>query len=50
MKAQEGGGSASPRGYHGTGTQGSPVGGHRSGLVDVDRELRATDHLEPDSG
>ena len=50
MEAQEWGGSASPSGDHGTGTQGSPVGGRRSRFVDVDRELRATDHqLVPDS-
>ena len=35
MEAQEWGASASPRGDHGTGTQGSPVG-RRSRLVDVD--------------
>ena len=39
---------ASPRGDHSTGTQDSPVG-HRSQLVDVDRELGATDYvLEPE--
>ena len=42
------GGSASPRGDQGTGTQGAGVG-RPSRLVDVDRELRATDHqLVPD--
>ena len=42
------GGSASPRGDQGTGTQGAGVG-RPARLVDVDRELRATDHqLVPD--
>ena len=46
MEAQEWGGSASPRGDHGIGTQGSPVW-HQSRLADVERELRlrATDYL-----
>ena len=44
MATQERGGSASPRGDQGSGTQGSPVG-RRSRLVDVDRKLRATDRL-----
>ena len=49
MEAHEWRGSASPRGDHSAGTQGSRVG-RRSRLVDVDREFRATDHqLVPDS-
>ena len=49
MEAQEWGRVAAPCDEHGTGTEGSPVG-HRSRLVDVDRELRFTDQkLVPDS-
>ena len=47
MEASDWGGSDSPRGDHCAGTQGSPVGGRCSRLIDVDRELRATDHLPP---
>ena len=43
MVAQERGGLSSHGEHGGTGTEGSPGGG-RSRLVDVDSELRATDH------
>ena len=50
MEAHEWRGSAPPRGDQGTGTQGSLVG-RRSQTVDVDRELRVTEHLgKPVSG
>ena len=50
MEAHDWGGSAPPRGDHGTGTQVSPVSRH-SRLVDGDREIRVADHPQvPDSG